>query len=115
MAQGAGSSAAVNASPTDTQQSQTNKCRCPNAQDPAVTPNEGIPTANEELPPVLSPDDPVHFCLLSKALKFWIRRSITTNDIEEGQSCMEQYLRELPEASYCMHCLVDVTLTKCDI
>jgi len=70
--QGAGSSAAVNASPTGTQQSQTNKRRRPNAQDPTVTPNEGIPTANEELPPVLSPDDPVHFCLLSKALKFWI-------------------------------------------
>ena len=70
--QGAGSSTAMNATSAEPQQSQANKRRRPNTQDPIVTPNEGIPTVDEDLLPVLSPEDPVHFCLLSKALKFWI-------------------------------------------
>lgn len=54
------------------------------------------PQADEDLPSTLSPEDPEHFCLLSMALKCWLRRSISIENVEMGQQFIEEYLRKLP-------------------
>lgn len=56
--------------------------------------------ADSNLPSMLSPDDPEHFCRLSMAIWIWNRRSIAERDIDMGQTFMESYLGSLTSVCY---------------
>lgn len=54
---------------------------------------------NEDEPaqPQLSPDDVPNFLDLSRSIQFWLRRTITEDDITQGSVHMEKYLKGLAE------------------
>lgn len=73
--------------------------------------NAGDDSDDDELPSILSPDDPEHLCLLSMALKCWLRRSITVQQVKTGQAYMEEYLAKLP-AVCCLYIWFLISLFK---
>lgn len=54
---------------------------------------------DEPIQPQLSPDDVTNFLYLSQSIQFWLRRTITEDDIAKGSDQMEMYLKGLAEVS----------------
>lgn len=92
----AGSSKRVHEEDDDGEQPPPRKRR---RKAPANPSGEGDEDSDDDadIPSSLDPEDAAHFALLSTALKLWLQRSLTTNDINLGQEYMEEYLGKLVE------------------